>query len=190
MASNSEPSVPSFNFRDFLLYVVPGAVILASILLVSGVGSAQLMVYRGVTESVVALLASYLLGHVAYICSYPIRQLLPGWLEETDEWRNDHMWVLERHSAYYIGEVFRYRNLARMGLALVVPMLLFGASLCYRLWSDSITWAVAAAGLSAAAAVAMAYRAVRYNHRYLDQVSRCRRFNWNGKGPSDSETSP
>ena len=98
MASDPEPSVPSFNFRDFLLYVTPGALILASILLLSGISLAQLKEYGGIAESIVALLTSFLLGHIAYVCSYPIRNMLPGWQNETDKWRDDHMWVMERHS--------------------------------------------------------------------------------------------
>lgn len=178
MESDSGTQVPHFNFRDFLLYVVPGGVGLASILLLNGVTREDLKAAGGIAESLLAVLAAYLLGHLAYGLTYPVRLVLPGWEEETEDWLTDHMWVIEKHPAYYFGEVFRYRNLCRMFLALVLPVLMAGVSAAYRAWSASAVLGVAFVVMGMGGAVSCSYRAVRYNKRYLYQISLCRKFRW------------
>lgn len=189
MASESDSKVPHFNFRDFLIYVIPGAVLLAALLLLAGVTKQDVKDSSGIAESLLGLLAAYLLGHAAYGPTYPLRWLLPGWKEETSEWKTDHMWVMESHPTYYYGEIFRYRNLCRMFLALVIPLLLLGAAICYRSWSGERGWAVVAAVAFSVAAVSSAYRAVRYNRRYLDQVRRCKKFDWGDEPATGNHTS-
>jgi len=181
VADVNETNLTHFGLRDFLFYVVPGAMILAAIILSSGFDLETISGHSEVALFAAAVLAAYVLGHIAWGISYPVRRLFGPritYADGNDEYRDAYMWMIEKHTAFYTAEVFRYDVLSQFVAALVVPVLLFGTVLAVRLWPHSRVGCVVAAIATGLAAVVLVVRYVRYRDVVNDQVMRCWRFPW------------
>ena len=113
-------SVAQVGLRDFLFYVLPGAVLLLGLLALTGVGPHDLKSYLGVTSSIFGVLGAYLLGQFAYPLSYLARWTmdsrgrlarLPGEERETCMQRNEVVVITnEMHAREFMSRVVRGRE--------------------------------------------------------------------------------
>ena len=194
MADVPETKAPNFELRDFLFYVVPGAVVLAAVVLSSGINREAVSSYSEAALAGVAVLSAYVLGHIAYGFTYPLRRVFGPrvtYADEDEEYKNAYMWMIERHTVFYATEVHRYNSLSQFTAAMVLPILLFGTVLVVRLWTHTRACSVLVAVITALAAVVFAARYIRYRNVVRDQVMRCWMFPWDSpRGRPDGLAGP
>lgn len=175
---------PYFAVRDFLFYLVPGAVFLCGLFLLAGSSSEIMQGYGDITISIAGIILAYFLGQVAYVATYPLKRLIGGrTAEEAElpEFKDAFMVCVEKHTTFYAAEISRYRNFARFCIAMVVPTAFLGVAIVNRIWAISKWWAVSTAILSCLGIVSFIFRYRRYSCVWIDQVKRCAHFDWKSK---------
>jgi len=140
-AGEVETSVAQVGLRDFLFYVVPGAVLLIGILAFLGVVARDLQPYLDISSSIAGILISYLLGQFAYPAAYLFRAIMGkiGRLrklsnEECDDFRRAYRKLANESQTYFAVEVFRYRTMARFCSVMVFPVLFVTAGSLWGRW--------------------------------------------------------
>lgn len=66
---------PHLGLRDFLFYLVPGAIVVLAAILALQVGGDVAEKWDSLGGSLAAVLISYAIGHAVYPIAYPIRWL-------------------------------------------------------------------------------------------------------------------
>jgi len=173
MSTDIETSVVQIGLRDFLFYVVPGALLLTGILTFSGVGVSDMQPYLGLTSSVAAIMVSYILGQCSYPIVYVFRRLLnrignleslPG--EHTATFKSVYYQIAADAPLYFAIEIFRYRTLARFCSAMIFPVLFAGAGIAFCPWDLSMEKRVLIMILGLIVSAGFAWRYHRYEGRY------------------------
>jgi hypothetical protein len=173
MANTVETSVAQVGLRDFLFYVLPGSVWLTGIFALTGVRAVDVQPYMGLSSSLAAVLAAYVLGQCAYPLSYVFRRIMRKWggVEQPDEKHRQgvkaaYRRLLLNEPTYFAVEVFRYRTMARFSAVMVLPVLFATAAVALGGWQLGGTarpWIVA---VGVSIAVGFVYRYRRYENRY------------------------
>jgi len=189
MKRESDGSLAGLELRDILLDLVPGAVVLFSILLLPWFKIPFSSELNGFTASLAAILAAYSLGHAVYPVSYRIRRFLCKHFGgpvnvNPDATEIRYIRAAEDHEVAHAVDVFRCRSMARFSSAMILPSLLFGGVAFWHLIAlqSSVVdlanpwrtvFAVVLLVLGAASAVGFAIRYKRYQRRlcaYLDEL--------------------
>jgi hypothetical protein len=178
MAADVEASVAQIGLRDFLFYVVPGAVFLAGFSALVGVSARDLQPYLGISVSLAGILLSYIVGQCAYPLSYVIRTIMNkfGALRSLPRERSPTFIAMYRtlardHPTFFSVEIFRYRIMARFCSVMVFPFL-FAAWGVYRSpWGLSVEWRTGGWIVAMLVCVGFLLRYYRYEDRYRSSVA-------------------
>jgi hypothetical protein len=177
MATNIETSVAQVGLRDFLFYVLPGAILLLGLLALAGAGPADLKPDLDVTSSIAGVLVAYILGQCAYPLSYVVRCAMNGRgrlkkrdSKEAETFKAAYRAIAAGEELYFAVEVFRYRTMARFCAAMVFPLLLAGLGIAVGRWrlDALVRWGVALIALVTCAG--FLWRYYRYECRYRSSV--------------------
>jgi|SRR6185295_3003197 len=177
MATDIETSVAQVGLRDFLFYVVPGAILLAGVLAQKGIGLPDLQPYLGVSSSIAAILASYILGQCAYPIGYFFRRAmnklgrlrnLPG--EGNEAFEEAFRKAANDSPTYFATVVFRYRTLARFCSAMVFPVAFMAAGAAMGSWHLDGPRISAIFFTATAVCGGFLWRYHRYEYRYRSSL--------------------
>jgi hypothetical protein len=169
------------GLRDFLFYLVPGSLFLGSAVLLSHVNLAQVRDLSGFGASILGVLLAYFAGQVCYGLTYPLRNLLgkkSRQVEDSAEFTQIYIWVIEEHPTLYSTEVVRYRSFARFSIAMVFPSLLLGISITSRLAAISLRLSILSLLCTILIVVSFIYRYRRYDKIFCSLVLTCRSMDW------------
>ncbi len=177
MATEIETSVAQVGLRDFLFYVVPGAVVLAGILALEGVGARDLQPYLGVSSSIAAILASYILGQCTYPVAYIFRKAMDKWGrlrrlpgEGEEIFEEEYRKVSKDNPTYFAVEVFRYRTMARFCSVMVFPVLFAAAGIAWGAWRLHREESAAVFITASLVCLGFLWRYYRYECRYRSSL--------------------
>ena len=174
MESEYRGRAPSFELRDFLFYLIPGAAILSSLLAIVR-PEPSLVKDLGFSGALAAIFLSYFFGQIVYPLTYLLRWLLaPADLakEDSEEFAAPHFRLIEQHPVFYTVVVFRDRSFARFSLAMVFPTALFGSFLGVALLACNPWLGSSAIALGFVAAAGFCIRYRHYERRYRTEVLR------------------
>jgi len=175
---------PSYFCRgDFLIYLIPGSVVLASLVfyLPSFPDHALKLVPQmgSLGYSVFAVLMAYFLGHAIYPVSYLVRWVfdrIPAFGPNTragvdgPTFRAAYFAAIEHHTEIYAAEISRCHCLARLMSAMCVPSVLFVSSLGRFLEWYHLKHGPLFYFLGVVAAVGFAWRYKRYQASFHEYV--------------------
>jgi hypothetical protein len=137
MSEFSESKTPYFGLRDFLFYLVPGAIVLLGALIFWGTLPNWISSSSSFAPLAISVLISYYLGHAIYPLNYPIRKLFvhrgkknvcdkkkhPYCTESCEDFKNSYMNAFKQGSGFFVSEALRHRSLARFSSAMIFPSL-------------------------------------------------------------------
>lgn len=176
MANTSEYRTPQFGLRDFLFYLVPGGIVLVSILVFFGIEDTKVHEFGELSKSLFTILLAYFLGQVIYPITYPLRKLFrpSGEWEKIDRdvFAKAHMRIIEELPAFYVVLVFRDRSFARFASAMVFPTIALAGSFTIRLWGPFQILAIAVAIIGVISAICFVLRFRHYDRRYRNHIVR------------------
>ncbi len=168
---------PHLGLRDFLFYLVPGSIVLMSVLGASGVSATSVGEWGNLGGSLLGVLVSYAVGQAIYPLVYPIRRIWQPdgeWLAHSEEFRDAQIKLITSSAVFYTSVVFRDRSFARFSSAMVIPCLAAGAAAVRLAWNSSALLACVYGALGAFAACGFVYRFRHYDRRYRSFVWRSR----------------
>jgi hypothetical protein len=172
---------PNFGLRDFLFYLIPGGVILASLVILVYPEPDILENWTGLNAAIAGILLAYFFGQATYPLVYIIRphtrrvSALRDFPNEDDtEFARQHFHLIEQHSVFYDTVVFRDRSLARFSLAMVFPTVLFTASILRVIYASSLCIVGAVVVIGGLAVYGFWLRHVHYERRYRMEVMRAK----------------
>ena len=174
MRGSLEGKTSDIGLRDFLFYLVPGAMVLASVLLFAGTEPAQLQKWSGLGGSFAAVIVAYVLGQMVYPLSYIPRKLFftkGRSLSKFDELSIKTIRAIEEYQSVFVSISFRDRSFARFTLAMVFPTILLGIALFWTLRLQHFPLAMLVVALGFAVAAGFIFRAKHYDTRYRRVLS-------------------
>lgn len=177
----NESTTPHFGLRDFLIFFVPGGVLLAGLLLLAGVSLVALKThgFDGIATSIAGIIAAFYLGHISYGTTFLLRRIFnryTGCDEFSQAFQLDYMACIENHPRIYTSEVTRYRAIARHCLAMVFPTLILGCGATLRVLSSPFLWVLAIAVATVFAEITFIYRYIRYSKIWKQHVELCKKL--------------
>lgn len=176
MTKSVETSVAQVGLRDFLFYVLPGAVLLFGLLAWKGTTAADLKDYLGVGPSLAGILIAYALGQCAYAVAYPLRALLNSFQsidKAKPSFRRAYRCAPSTNTVFFTVEVFRYRTMARFCSLMVFPVLFASLGIIFGRWSAAPVERTLVAVFAVIAVAGFLYRYHRYEDRYRTAVEEC-----------------
>ena len=195
MADDSHP-VSSLGFREFLFYIVPGSVLVATAAILAGVSLNDVQPLLNFAGATAGVLTAYFLGQVNYTVSTPLR----GWLrsgnnrfkrrraprlvsDEDERFIRSQLQACHRHPFFYTNEALRYRSLARSYVTLCVPSIALGYAIATRTSSRQAAYAAVVGGV--VVSVFFALRFLRCDRMYQTMVEICSRPDPPGEDSSE-----
>jgi hypothetical protein len=182
MPTHIETTVAQVGLRDFLFYVVPGAVVLAGLFAFQGVTAGDAQPYLSISSSIAGILASYVLGQCAYPVAYPIRAALSKWSklkrfpgERSIVFRRAYRSVAKDNPTYFAVEVFRYRTMARFCSVMIFPVLFAAAGIEWGQWQLARGARLFVDAAALLISVGFLWRYYRYEWRYRSSLVKYRK---------------
>ena len=200
MAEETSYDVPFFGLRDILMYLIPGTIALASVVLflslLSGILTGLVSQLGRFGISVASIFVAYFIGHAIYPLNYPLRGALDrsslvgpiAMLEDCAEFRTAFHSLIENHGGFYAAEVSRCRSLARFASAMFLPSILFGFAVGCCLRPHGLWLLMLPVALGVLAAYGFALRYKRYQARFYDYVLCCYHCDWTLRCTSGKST--
>ncbi len=188
MSLSVESKTPYFGLRDFLFYLVPGAILLLAILISPVIKLESYIESKNGLLIVISILVSYYLGHVIYPLNYLIRKLLFSNIicdkekenkkcnEDCPDFRFSYINASKKTPNIHVSEIARYRSLSHFSCAMVFPTLLLSLSIisfAMKQSSSDKIYMMLFGILLLISISGFCWRAIRYQKKYIDFVKKC-----------------